>query len=402
MTHLHGIPFEQWIGRMVKCNTGLNKRGSLSRNPAKIISFGKNGDTVTVHPSGHKRTEEVSIDSILPWWSRNNDLRKTMKPNIEIFHHLPVERFFGRRIKASLGDRGVCVVTLDAVKGDKFAVHWLVRGARKEEWVNNVFCTPNWSENQDLFQESMMAKTKKPEQSDGFGITPNSFGKALDVAIEASKPTEVVLPEKPLPLQASVEKVVSDHPVPKLGPITVQRHTDYPFTQPIMEAHKKIKQIVVNIDADPAWSKDFEELQKTIKAESVHREAIAAAQKALADHDGLVQLCVDSLTEKGVQVIWEGTPVFQTTITIPRSLTSAGTTPDEYLGKGSTERFIKKIKELMEPGIRYTGMQIAEMVGIPFNKTFQNRLGSAMKTDIGLFGEFKKGFDCKFYYFNAP
>lgn len=458
MTHLHGIPLEKWVGRMMKCDSGIKKRNSLSRNPVKIVSFDKHGETATVHPSGHKGTEVVKLECLLPWWSRNNDLRieQNMKPNIEIFHHLPVERFFGRRIKASLGDRGVCVVTLDCVKGDKFGVHWLVRGVRKEEWVSNIVCTPNWPENQDLLQESMNAKAKKPQAS--IGSLQNAFDqvettlspephKAAEPLVDQNVDEEPIeafkLVQEPYTGKETNEELEAKGFI--IGPSgqyakrgqEIQKVPSYvsgkrngglgraasltpeqrsAIAKKASDARwgnkptqmKIIKKIVVNIDVAPGWDKDFEELQKTLAAESIHRKAIEEAQKALQEHDGLVQLCVDTLTEKGVEIIWEGAPVFRgpdadddihfTSKPTPPKAPIALTQNLAYEGNGATNRFLDKIKELMEPGIRYKGPQLAEMVGMPFEKAFQNRLGTVLRSYKFLKSERRPGISFKFYY----
>ena len=76
ITHLYNIPLEVWVGRMMKCDSQKKGAGTLSRNPVKVLAFDADKGTATVHPSGHKRTDLVKINQLLPWWSRNDDLRQ--------------------------------------------------------------------------------------------------------------------------------------------------------------------------------------------------------------------------------------------------------------------------------------------------------------------------------------
>lgn len=73
-TLLHGVPLHAWIGRQVK----LNSRDAPgdARKPGVVKSFNEKAGTATVQPGGHRGTVVVPIAAILPWWSRNDDLRR--------------------------------------------------------------------------------------------------------------------------------------------------------------------------------------------------------------------------------------------------------------------------------------------------------------------------------------
>jgi hypothetical protein len=76
---LHGVPLHEWIGRMMKGEGPGRGKGRKARNPVKIIGFHNRGKIAEVHPSGHKGMEFVELDKLLPWWTRNDDLRKKYK-----------------------------------------------------------------------------------------------------------------------------------------------------------------------------------------------------------------------------------------------------------------------------------------------------------------------------------
>ena len=71
---LHGVPAHEWVGRMVKLNS--RDAPGNARNPAKITAVNEDKKTATVHPGGHRGTEEIPFSAIHPWWSRNDDLRR--------------------------------------------------------------------------------------------------------------------------------------------------------------------------------------------------------------------------------------------------------------------------------------------------------------------------------------
>lgn len=76
---LHGVPLHEWVGRMMKGEGHTKGRGTKARNPVKVIGFIAGGKLAEVHPSGHKGTEIVPLSDLLPWWTRNDDLRKKYK-----------------------------------------------------------------------------------------------------------------------------------------------------------------------------------------------------------------------------------------------------------------------------------------------------------------------------------
>jgi nucleotide-binding universal stress UspA family protein len=64
---------------MMKGEGHTKGRGTKARNPVKVIGFNVHGTLAEVHPSGHKGTEWIPIKDLLPWWTRNHDLREKYK-----------------------------------------------------------------------------------------------------------------------------------------------------------------------------------------------------------------------------------------------------------------------------------------------------------------------------------
>lgn len=73
-----GLPAERWIGRRVLRNLPKRIRNTHS---CRLISI--HGDSALVKPKGHRRIEEVELDSLRPWWSQNEDLKQKRDRQVE-------------------------------------------------------------------------------------------------------------------------------------------------------------------------------------------------------------------------------------------------------------------------------------------------------------------------------
>lgn len=74
----HGVPVNEWIGRMIKSFANSGKGGKVSLrakhgHAAKCVGFGPG--TITIVPVGHGVEETMPREFASPWWSRNPDLK---------------------------------------------------------------------------------------------------------------------------------------------------------------------------------------------------------------------------------------------------------------------------------------------------------------------------------------
>lgn len=366
MTLLHGHHLEVWKGRIMKSNRDFGRKGSQNRNPVRVVDFTPCGTMAIVHPSGHKQTDTVPVSSLLPFWSRNNDLRTQMSTKIPKLRNLPLDKFIGRRIKAPIPDQGFCPCVLVAFKGEMATVEIKHRGVPKHYEVKVDTLNPNWASNQDLFQEHM-ALRGAPE-----GVEVVSVAKAFDAAMDQHPGILIPQPEKaPEPVLASVESIKpKPTPKPRTTPPVTKTHPSIPFLFPT----KQVKHLIVGIDAVKGWDSDFEVLQTAIAERADHQEKVTRAMADLAEHDRFIQMCVDALQEKKVGVAWQEEHPAPPATNV-KNFSGQVNTPEKSFPPGE---LLKRLLGRMVPLRTYRQPELAELVEHENNTRFTNILQAAL------------------------
>lgn len=380
-THLHGVPLQEWVGRQVK----LDSRDAPgdARKPATIKAFNPKAGTAKVQPGGHKGNVEIPLDKILPWWSRNDDLRRKYgiqedgtEPRF-MFMQLPLERFFGRMLKAFLPDQGVAYVLLDGPS----PAGVFVTNRKGVQWEIGIEALlPNWPDNRDLQQESIAASR---------GENINSLGKAFETAFKPVASThnhhEPILPTspetKPESFQGNeTEESTTNRPVGTLVG-TSRTEVDHESSQKGPPGRKEqamttplrsIKRILVDPKASSTWMEDYKALEDALRGVGEAEKDLAAAEHHLAVSRSLVDTYIGALDGVGVQIEWDepeepAAPVV--------SVISGLSELDANRVKSFRATLIKQ----MNPGRKYTKQALLQILNEQDNATTKKILQHTFK-----------------------
>lgn len=232
---------------------------------------------------------------------------------------LPASRFEGRRVKAKLPDEIFATVICRGFRKQSILVDAVIQGRLQPHQVSPAHVKPNWVENEDLQKEALALENGGDITAALEAAEEEARKKALKSRIDPAwlkpKPTppeptppapEVMLPPSP-PVQeeappppSTLEVVVTPAPVPE--PTPVGRFTE-------------ITGVQASITADPSWMSDFADLQTLIAASRDRSTRLTALRLELqelesreGEDDDMIELYVDTLTQKGV-VVQRGEPM---------------------------------------------------------------------------------------------
>lgn len=338
----------------------------LSRNPCIIKSFNAKAGTVTVAPKGHKGDEEMEIRHLLPWWSKNNDLREKYFQNGNtstiMFHHLPLSRFYDRQLKVLMPKRGMLWVKLLGETYDgKAVIEELTLGIKHE--VSLDILLPNWGVNRDLQEESFLAE----EAAKGKSI--NSIANAFNQA----KPIVAAIPdlEAKEPATCRADDPPRKESQPALPDAGVEERPEGRKEQAMNQKIKSstlVRRIIVDPNADDDWMVNYASLKDAITLIAVTEAAIETAKR---EHEAACELAhshSELLKGKGVEVEWCDEPT-DTLSEVP--LKKSESVDDAFDIDAPTDwemrkilEFRKKLHKQMIPGREYNKETIVEMLQI--------------------------------------
>lgn len=257
---------------------------------------------------------------------------------------------------------GVCVCTVKEIKDSTFTVAIKRKGKEEAFRLDRAHILPNWTDNQDLFAEMMVAKNGSSCKTN-VGVV---FEAAEKTKPERARPTTVPANTTPEPVAESVP----------LAAAPTQKPTPKPVQPPPKPQARTIQRLIVSIDCADGWECDLRELKKAIADKAMHEERLAFHRKALEEHDGLVSLCAKELEDKGVTIVWTDTVITAAPVAQPKpkAPTESGAvkSPRQTLVDGMTGRMV--------PLKRYTLQELDDLLERDNDKTFTNHLYWLMKT----------------------
>ncbi len=329
-THLHGVPLNKWIGRMMK-SAHNNRVSGKARHTVKVIGFDPKNATALVHPSGHKGTEVTSLEHLIPWWSRNDDLRQK----------------YGGKGKDAQFMQEAFDECLDAVLYKPKPPETSLEESDRQIWE---------ARQQQRIKPTIHEKAPTP---------------SLPEEVSHSSPQRQSNSEsKPEP-----RGCLSDG-VTEIGSETAPCHPQArPEGRKEQAMTRTIKQIVINPNASSTWMDDYKALQEAMSMVKAREDAVVQAHLEHAKET--VDTFIAALDGMGVSIEWDE-PVVDPTYedrrrdpnplrTAIRSNTPTRKVPSERdipeIDLARVRRFRHALVNQMVPGRSYDRAQILKMLG---------------------------------------
>lgn len=327
-TTLHGVPLNEWVGRMMK-SSHKNRVSGKARHTVKVISLNPDTKEAVVHPSGHRNTEITPFRHLLPWWSRNDDLRKKY---------------------------GVDRLEMESILGASEAIQ---QGHRIGKNQAGETCEAAPARNPVL--ESVSAWPR------------SDAGKAMISQEEGS--ITAGSPETPALFKELPPRTIQMNPNQKLNVIP-------PGPQAPQEPLRTIRRIIVDPNASLTWMEDYKALQDALQGVKDEEHRLEMAKQAVAIAHEMVNTFVAALDGVGVQIEWdEPAPESEPEVSAITGLSELDT--------ARVKVFRNALIRQMNPGRQYDREGIMAILGEPENATTKKILTHAFRDHPKLV--FKRG-----------